>query len=383
MRIAITTIFVAAVVLASPSAAQSWRVTSERDPFNDQPNVRAYVQGRGYVMAVRCKSGLLETLFLGGYVGEEDANVRYRIDSGEVQSDVWDASTSRDGLFADAPGEVARWMAGGSRMAFEYEDFAGTPHQYSIPLSGSAAAIGEVLDACGVPRGDPRAQDNNIWRRVVIDIDKIERSAVRALQERLAERGYEVTPNGRRDIPTYQALTTFYAGYWSDCRAGDERTTSCTAWRSSLQYNADADYAKEPIDLFIEVMREGISKDNDASSAAAPGVITNPSWSRNPSGDFPERALTNGITSGTVRLNCLASANGSLTDCSVLSEDPAGAGFAQSALAATRRARLSPRTVDSAPAGARVQWTVRFHAEQSVAPAPTPAAEEPAEEPSA
>ena len=91
-----------------------------------------------------------------------------------------------------------------------------------------------------------------------------------------------------------------------------------------------------------------------------PSVITNPSWARQPTVEFPERASARGIESGRVVLNCLVNANGSMSDCNVVSEDPAGTGFGAAAQAGARRARLSPRTVDGAAQGARVNFTVRF-----------------------
>ncbi|RZJ26216.1 MAG: TonB family protein, partial [Brevundimonas sp.] len=91
-----------------------------------------------------------------------------------------------------------------------------------------------------------------------------------------------------------------------------------------------------------------------------PSVINSPSWARQPSVEFPERALARGIESGRVQLNCLVNANGSMSDCNVVSEDPAGAGFGSAAIAGARRARLSPRTVDGAAQNARVNFTVRF-----------------------
>lgn len=94
-----------------------------------------------------------------------------------------------------------------------------------------------------------------------------------------------------------------------------------------------------------------------------PSVITNPSWARQPTVEFPERATSRGIESGRVVLNCLVNANGSMSDCNVVSEDPAGAGFAAAAQAGARRARLSPRTVDGAAQGARVNFTMRFQQE--------------------
>ncbi|MDQ8029415.1 MAG: energy transducer TonB [Brevundimonas sp.] len=93
---------------------------------------------------------------------------------------------------------------------------------------------------------------------------------------------------------------------------------------------------------------------------ARPSVITQPSWARQAPPEFPERAISRGIESGRVTLQCTVQSNGNLSNCSVVSEDPAGAGFGQSALAAARRSRVSPRTVDGAAEGALVRWTTRF-----------------------
>lgn len=358
---------------ATPALAQTWTVTTERDAFDDRPNVTASVRGRGYVMGVRCKADLLEVLFLGGYIGDEDANVRYRFDGGEVHEDVWSASTSRDGLFADAPGEVARWLASGSRLAFEYEDFSGTPNQFSISLAGSENAIGRVFDACGVPRTDPRMQDGDIWRRAVIDIDKIETSTISNLQSLLIDSGFELSETGRRDLSTYRALSDFYRTYWSACQSGTSLTRSCDSWRSSRRYNPEADYPKEPIELFLEALQGGLPKtgDAEATDSGDSSLITDPTWTRMPSPEFPERAASRGVSTGTVTLECGASANGSLTGCSIVSEDPSGVGFGQAALRSVSSARLSPQTVSRAAADAKVRWNIRFGVEaESVEPTP-------------
>ncbi|WP_146113158.1 energy transducer TonB, partial [Brevundimonas sp. MYb31] len=91
-----------------------------------------------------------------------------------------------------------------------------------------------------------------------------------------------------------------------------------------------------------------------------PSVITNPSWSRQVQPEFPERANSRGIESGSAKVNCAVAANGSLSDCRIVDEDPAGAGFGQAVLRAARSGRLAPRTVDGAAVGARVEFTTRF-----------------------
>lgn len=346
-----------ALSIAGNTQAQTWRTASSTDAFSDQRTVTASVSGRGFGMVVRCKDDLLETYFVGGYVGDDDANVRYRIDGGEVHEDVWSSSTSKDSLFADAPGEVARWMAAGSRMALEYEDFSGTPHRYAIPLNGSAVAIHQALDACGVPRTNPRAVDEEIWRRAVIDIDKMDRPVIRGLQHLLTSEAFPVETSGRRTQATYAALSSFYSSYWQGCLADEVLSSSCTSWRTSRRYDAEADYPTEPIDLLIEVNEFNKSR---AARVSAPTDITAPEWSRLIQPEFPERAQSRGITAGSATVRCKAERSGALSNCTVIAEDPSEAGFGQSVLRASRSGRLSPRTVDNTPEGSTVTFTTNF-----------------------
>ena len=96
-----------------------------------------------------------------------------------------------------------------------------------------------------------------------------------------------------------------------------------------------------------------------------PAVITRPRWASQPSAAqltraYPARAIENGV-SGTASLNCLVSASGTLSNCSVTSQTPPSAGFGRAAESLTRYFQMSPGTVDGQPIdGARVAFTVRF-----------------------
>lgn len=63
---------------------------------------------------------------------------------------------------------------------------------------------------------------------------------------------------------------------------------------------------------------------------------------------------------GHVTLNCAVQPRGAIRDCRVVEETPRGQGFAQAALSAARRARLSDETVERAGAEGRVTFTTRF-----------------------
>lgn len=93
-------------------------------------------------------------------------------------------------------------------------------------------------------------------------------------------------------------------------------------------------------------------------------VINNPSWIRQPTADqmmraYPDRAIDLRIA-GSVSLNCLVEANGTVSGCAVASETPAGQGFGRSAQQLSRYFRVSPRTVNGAPEGSRVAINLRF-----------------------
>lgn len=95
---------------------------------------------------------------------------------------------------------------------------------------------------------------------------------------------------------------------------------------------------------------------------ARPTTITNPSWARRPMPEFPERALIRGVQAGSATVSCQLEPSGSLTDCTVVSEDPVGVGFGAAALRAARQSSVTADTVERAAVGARVTYTSRFRA---------------------
>ncbi|WP_396593179.1 M56 family metallopeptidase [Brevundimonas sp. R86498] len=100
-----------------------------------------------------------------------------------------------------------------------------------------------------------------------------------------------------------------------------------------------------------------------AAQTAVPApaaVITNPAWAERPTPNWPAEALEAGVNNGVVALSCGVESGGTLTDCQIVSETPTGAGFGAEALRAAARARLSPRTVEGATTGGRVNFNVRM-----------------------
>jgi len=96
-----------------------------------------------------------------------------------------------------------------------------------------------------------------------------------------------------------------------------------------------------------------------------PAVITQPNWIRQPDGDqlmraYPARALQANVE-GAATLNCLVQPTGRVTDCAVTRETPGGYGFGRAAQGLSRHFQISPRTVNGAAEGSRVNIALRFN----------------------
>lgn len=89
-------------------------------------------------------------------------------------------------------------------------------------------------------------------------------------------------------------------------------------------------------------------------------IITNPNWRTQPIAEFPQRATQNGIEVGEAVISCELLATGRLTNCTVVSEDPPGIGFGESAIRASRRARITPAVVNGVPQLGRVIYPQHF-----------------------
>ena len=91
-----------------------------------------------------------------------------------------------------------------------------------------------------------------------------------------------------------------------------------------------------------------------------PAEITRVTWAQHPMPMYPAAAAANGVDSGTAVLSCVVEADGRASDCTVLSESPEGQGFGDAALASMERAKFSPTLMETATAGARARFTIRF-----------------------
>ncbi len=70
--------------------------------------------------------------------------------------------------------------------------------------------------------------------------------------------------------------------------------------------------------------------------------------------------MRRGIDSGEARFGCVVAPEGALSECRIMSETPAGAGFGQSALRSLERSRVRLPEDEGSLIGKVVNLTIRF-----------------------
>jgi protein TonB len=96
-----------------------------------------------------------------------------------------------------------------------------------------------------------------------------------------------------------------------------------------------------------------------------PTVITAPDWASRPSADdvsryYPDRAQRLSV-SGKAEISCGVLANGKLTNCTIVSEDPPDQQFGDAALKLSKLFKMRPQSKDGVPtSGGTVRIPIRF-----------------------
>lgn len=100
-----------------------------------------------------------------------------------------------------------------------------------------------------------------------------------------------------------------------------------------------------------------------AAPAEQDGVVR-PDWRKKPAGEAIGRvypyAAQRANEAGRVTLSCTVAVDGTLKDCKVVSEDPAGFGFGRAALSLTPEMTMNPMTVDGRPRESTVRVPLSF-----------------------
>ena len=88
-------------------------------------------------------------------------------------------------------------------------------------------------------------------------------------------------------------------------------------------------------------------------------ISQDPAWPESPT-ILPSVEVVARPRVGVVLVECRVSREGTVGDCVILSETPAGHGFGAAALNGARRARMTPGSVRNVAVGGTVRFTTRF-----------------------
>lgn len=109
----------------------------------------------------------------------------------------------------------------------------------------------------------------------------------------------------------------------------------------------------------VDVVIGGGDHGGDGATAAPPVVRTAVPLGLPPRPSYPPRALAR-EKDGDVRVRLLIAPDGTVSRVVVVSETPAGWGFADAAIVALRAARFEPKRVDGVAVPGEFEYTVRF-----------------------
>ncbi len=113
--------------------------------------------------------------------------------------------------------------------------------------------------------------------------------------------------------------------------------------------------------LLLAMGAAGPAWSQPSPAPAHPVVITNPDWLHKPGPDeFSKDWPTGARSSGDVAIECVVTANGDVSGCVVLWENPLDEGFGEAALKMSRSFRMRPETRDGTPVGGG-SFATRIH----------------------
>ena len=154
-------------------AAEDWDLTV--DPA--QALTLASLDFGGNAVALRCKAGMLEFLLTGAPASTETVRT-VQVTAGGIagESQTWRAHANTPVLSADEPDRLARQLRAGGDLELRIEpvETGGRGMRFRLTIPPSAAALDQVLSACGAALTDewdlrPRAfpSSNIVWERQV------------------------------------------------------------------------------------------------------------------------------------------------------------------------------------------------------------------------
>lgn len=275
-------------------------------------------------------------------------------------------------LLATSPAEVRNWPDAGGFEILQLDDTCALTAEY--PLAGRSPITLAVIQGTDTPTLVMASRDwsNQVDAQYDLTFElgrSVYSGTGRGVLVEYVKKGFKVSL-GSDFLNEFAAAPGLYVTHGDAVVANlslNGTTAAVAAMRRCSAYVQQANTQQAARERRIDYIAPdpfapaaGTEPEPTAPPARQAALITNPTWNRRPGADFPERASSRGIRFGSTSLECRTNPNGSITDCEIISETPAGAGFGQAALAGARQAQLTPRSVDGVAPGGKVRFTTQF-----------------------
>jgi hypothetical protein len=157
---------------ASPSAPASenrWVVTVRASALDNKKLTILDLQTGSDELVIRCSDEKIEGFVIPkvkGILSYDELHqqaVRFKLDSGPVQTGQWDVSDDAEAIFM--PISVLRQLPNGTLLTVEFHPYQLLPQTVQIPLFDLAKHFNQATGECGFPAP---AEDHTIVQTVVV-----------------------------------------------------------------------------------------------------------------------------------------------------------------------------------------------------------------------
>jgi TonB family protein len=237
---------------------------------------------------------------------------------------------------------------------------APVPSIVSIPINWPADGMRFVASAAGP--GKKVAPPNLAWAEAPSFADVAAAYPAKAREARVGGHtilACDMTEEGR--LKSCDAGSTSPSGYGFDTAA----KALAKQFRYPISTDADRKATRE-VSVHLPVTFD------PSMLAGGDPVVGKPSWAAVPGGNLLTEAFSKHTGVARATLSCKVQQGGRLDACSIVSEEPAGAGTGQAALSLVPAFRLSTWTTEGLPTvGAVVKIPIRYEGREAAAKPPS------------
>ena len=232
------------VFAPNSATAESWKLTKDTDPFTDETVAVATASDSGNPtrsLVVRCKGTKFSVYVnFGEYLSNKSVVVRYRVDKQETAKEEWHPSTSGSAAFVGEEKHFARLIVSGNSLLVEALDYRGVAHRASFSLTGSAEAIGPVMEQCGVSRVGLHDMVDGLRLDMALRLERWGPRNISTYKKILISlEKYNGFPDASIEPEFALAVQDFYDTYIHQCRNRQITGTNCDIlhimWENNLE----------------------------------------------------------------------------------------------------------------------------------------------------